>query len=254
MVSVMLCGCGEEIIPELTDEQQTIITDYSALLLLKYDKQSPNRLMPAGAVTYIDFVDPGTGEGTQIIPQPDEYDIDVNSDPAYSADSTVYNDVLTGDVSSGGGGSADGAVTYAEGFDSFLGGESISINYAGSFEVVDAYPDGDEANPFLSVEASAGNKLLVTHFTVTNTAGDATDVNMGRLGLRYRVSVNGGSNKFIMTTLLPNDLMSYVGQLGAGESVDLVAVSEVSESESGSISSLDFTIKGSDNSAVIKLL
>ena len=248
LIMVMACaclgGCGDEI-PDLTEEQQQLITDYSVLLLMRYDKRSPNKLLPENAVTRVEFVDPGTGAGSEIIPEEAPLDINVDSNPQYSDEGTTYTDAVTGESS---------GQSYGEGFESFLEGESITIDYSGNIEIVDTYPNGEDANPFLSVEASTGNKLLVAHFNISNPGSDTAAVNMGQLGLRYRMSINGGSNKYVMTTLLPNDLMSYVGEIGPGANVDAVAVCEISEEESSSVSSVDFTIKGKDHSSVIKLM
>ena len=240
-------GCGDEI-PEMTEEQEEIIADYSAALLLKFDSRSPSRLLPAGTVEHIDYVDPGMGSPEEIQPGDEAPDIDVDSTPEYSSDDVTVNDAVTGTTT---GSSAE--AQHPEGFSGFLEGTGLDVSYAGFYEVLDSYPSGEDANPFLSVEASEGNKLLVMHFNLTNVSAEDTAVNLGRYGLRYRVSLNGGGNKYIMTTLLSNDLMSYVGELPAGASEDLVAVCEISGEEADSIGSIDFTIKGQDYSTVIAL-
>lgn len=248
MLMTGLTGCGYEL-PELTEDQEQLISDYSAALLLKYDSKSPSRLLPEGTVTHIEYVDPSEGEAApaEVIPEGEPLDIPVDDTPQYSSEDVMVND--TDGTSSAG----DGAVAYSDGFSSFLEGTGLDIEYSGHYEVVSAYPSGEDANPFLSVEASPGNKLLVLHFNLTNISSEDSAVNLGRLGLRYRVSLNGAGNKYVMTTLLTNDIMSYVGSLGVGETTDLVAVCELSDAEAETISTIDFTIKGSSNSSVISL-
>ena len=79
------------------------------------------------------------------------------------------------------------------------------------------------------------------------------DVNLNNLNLRYRVSLNGGKNKFVMTTLLENDLLSYVGTLGSGQTEDIVAICEISEAEGADIQTIDFTVRGDGFSDVMSL-
>ena len=239
---LLLGGCGYEM-PDITEDKTELVADYSAALLLKYDSASPSRLLPADSVVHIDFVDPANGIPTEIVPESDEStDIEVNSTPEFSSEDTTVTDAQTG-ASTGG----------ATGFDSFVGDIGVDVSYSGNYEITDTYPSGEDSNPYLSVAASAGNELLVLHFNLTNTSGADNNVNLGLLGLRYRVSINGGSNKYVMTTLLENDLMSYIGTLAAGEQADVVAVCEISESEASSISTIDFTIRNSTDSAVISL-
>ncbi len=250
-LSVMLLGgCGDEI-PELTPEQQELVTEYSAALLLKYDSNSPSRLLPEGTVVSIDFVDPNNPDArsAEIIPEDmavEEYsDISVDSEPAHTSDETYVTDVVTGESS--------GPTSYGEGFTGFLAGTGADMAYSGRYEILDSYPEGESANPYFTVDASAGNKLLILHFDLLNPTGDDIDVNLSSLNLRYRVSLNGGKNKFVMTTLLGNDLLSYAGTIPAASSQDIVAVCEVSEEEAANIQTIDFTIRSDSNSSVISL-
>ena len=248
LAAVVACllagGCGDEF-PEVSEDKTQLIANYSAALLMKYDVESPSRLLPADSVVHIDFVDPSGGMPAEIVPeQDDESGLEVNSTPEYSSENVTVNDTVTGDSSGG---------SYDEGFSGFLTDLGVDVSFSGNYEVVNAYPDGDDANPYLSVAASDGNELLVLHFNMSNTSGAESSVNLGRLGLRYRVSINGGTNKYVMTTLLENDLLSYVGTLGPGEMTDLVAVCEISDAEASSISTIDFTIRDSTRSSVISL-
>ncbi len=247
---LLLGGCGDEI-PDLTPEQQELITEYSAALLLKYDSNSPSRLLPEGSVVSIDFVDPNNpnAQSAETVPadvsEEDPSDLYVDSEPVYTSEETTVTDVVTGESS--------GPAPYGEGFGGFLAQTGAEMAYSGMYEVVDSYPEGDSVNPYFTVDASAGNKLLILHFDLLNPSANDLDVNLSTLNLRYRVSINGGKNKFVMTTLLGNDLLSYVGTIPAASSQDIVAVCEVSEAEAADIRSIDFTIRSDNNSSVISL-
>lgn len=243
--AVLMCGCGDEI-PDLEPEVTDQITEYSAALLLKYDSTAPSRLLPEGTVTSVAYVDPGSPNAASYETEPveGESDIPVDNVPDVTSDDVTVTDTTTGETS-GGGSNGD--------YNSFMSSLGVSMNYSGTYEIADSYPEGDDVNPYFTVDASSGNKLLVLHFDLANASGSDLDVNLNNLNLRYRVSINGGKNKFVMTTLLENDLLSYVGTLPAGQSKDIVAICEISEEEAASIQTIDFTVRGDDFSSVVKL-
>ncbi|MBO4899529.1 MAG: hypothetical protein J5509_04500 [Lachnospiraceae bacterium] len=242
---ICLCGCGDEI-PDLTPTQQEMITEYSAALLLKYDSSTPSRLLPEGSVVSIAYVDPNDPNAvlTETTPETETgTDIPVDNVPDVTSEDVSVTDVTTGQTSGGG----------VAGFSNFLADLGVSFDYSGQYEVVDSYPEGGDVNPYFTVDASDGNKLLVIHFDLTNNSGSDMDVNLNNLNLRYRVSLNGGKNKFVMTTLLENDLLSYVGTLGSGQTEDIVAICEISEAEGADIQTIDFTVRGDGFSDVMSL-
>ena len=245
LCAFMLCGCGDEI-PDLTPSQQEMITEYSAALLLKYDSSTPSRLLPEGSVVSIAYVDPSDPNAvlTETVPETEtNSDIVVDDVPDVTSEDVSVTDVTTGQTTGGGAGS----------FSNFLADLGVSFDYSGLYEVVDSYPEGDDVNPYFTVDASDGNRLLVLHFNLTNNSGSDMDVNLNTLNLRYRVSLNGGKNKFVMTTLLENDLLSYVGTLGSGQTEDIVAICEISEAEGADIQTIDFTVRGDGFSDVMSL-
>ena len=243
---VLLCGCGDEI-PDLDPAVTEQVTEYSAALLLKYDSSAPSRLLPEGTVTSVAYVDPGSPGAASAETEPVEggSDIPVDNVPDVTSDDVTVTDTTTGETSGGSGADGD--------FNSFMNSLGVSMNYSGTYEITDSYPEGDDVNPYFTVDASSGNKLLVLHFDLANASGSDLDVNLNSLNLRYRVSINGGKNKFVMTTLLENDLLSYVGTLPAGQSEDIVAICKISEEEAANIQSIDFTVRGDDFSSVVNL-
>lgn len=237
----LLCACGDEI-PEMTDEEMSIISDYASALLLKYDSGAPSRLLPEGAVdlsiVYHEPLTTGNVESGD-----SEMSISGDIDTAQKSEDTLVNDTTIPESNSN---------DRSNGFADFLDGTGLQIEFAGNIEVVDSYPT-ENTNAYFTTDASAGNKLLVSHYTLSNVSGDSLNVNMNSLGLRYRVSVDGGKNKNVMTTMLDNDILSFVGTLNAGESVDLVAIAEIPEDNS-EFSSLVLTIRGEEFSSKLVLV
>ena len=242
----MLTACGAEF-PELNEEQTELVNEYAASLLLKYDANSTSRLLTEEEMQGAMIVPVGPEDSQPVVSEEEVVDINKESDePLVSMDDVTVNDIdgttsTPEKMQSAGNGWTD--YCLADGFD---------ISYAGNYEIVDSYPV-DDPNAYFTMDASAGNKLLVLHFNLVNTSGTDLNVDMNKYGLRYRVSVNGGVNSYILTTMLSNDVLSFVGDVPTNESVDLIAVAELSESEASNIQSLVFTIRGDNGSSQLNL-
>ena len=134
----------------------------------------------------------------------------------------------------------------------FYGIEGVSIAYTG-FEVKDTYPDVAEDNLFFAMNASAGSKLLVFNFMVTNVGGQDLNLDMSAYNTKFKISINGESPKYILTTMLMNDLASFTGTIPAGASENLVLVSEIPEEASGSVQSVALLMKNELEDAQLTL-
>ncbi len=143
---VLLCGCGDEI-PDLDPAVTEQVTEYSAALLLKYDSNTPSRLLPEGTVTSVAYVDPGSPGAASAETEPVEggSDIPVDNVPDVTSDDVTVTDTTTGETSGGSGANGD--------FNSFMNSLGVSMNYSGTYEITDSYPEGDDVNPYFTVDA-----------------------------------------------------------------------------------------------------
>jgi len=238
--ALMLIACGDEVIPDLNEEQTELITEYAAALLLKYDSSTTSRLLPEG-------------EGDSHVVLPDHsQDVPIptgdkitqsNDEPLVGADDVIVNSPVDDSTK---------PEAYGDGFGSIVNNDGISLEYANSYEVVDSYPTEGE-NAYFTVDASEGNKLLVLHFNLKGLSDTDTEVDMNKYSMRLRVSVNGGDNHYVLNTMLTNDILSFKGLIGSGENADIVAIAEIPEGECESISSITLTIRGDEGSSVINL-
>lgn len=234
-IGSILCACGDEI-PDMSPEKTELITDYSAALLLKYDSNTPSRLLPEDSTNVINVMLPG-----EQMPEIVNPNMDVSDDVIVQNtgdDTTVIDNTDSAQV--------EQAQVSGQGFRGFLGDSGYNIEYS-QLEIVESYPEGDDANAYFAVDATSGNKLLVMHFAITNTTSEQISVDMNHYDFRYRVTVDSGKKHNVMTTLLGNDILSYKGDIGAGESVDVVAIAEIPEEEAVSLGTVVFYIKGNAN-------
>ena len=70
---------------------------------------------------------------------------------------------------------------------------------------------------------------------------------------KFKISINGESPKYILTTMLMNDLASFTGTIPAGASENLVLVSEIPEEASGSVQSVALLMKNELEDAQLTL-
>ena len=227
-----MAACGSSM-PELTEEQNRLIVEYAAGLLLKYDENNHGRIVD------IEESEPVHEPEVQV----EEPVADETEDPEeaeVSETSQTPDEVQMGEA------------IAERSIEEFYGIEGVSIAYTG-FEVKDTYPDVAEDNLFFAMNASAGSKLLVFNFMVTNVGGQDLNLDMSAYNTKFKISINGESPKYILTTMLMNDLASFTGTIPAGASENLVLVSEIPEEASGSVQSVALLMKNELEDAQLTL-
>lgn len=225
-ISVVLCSigiacaltaCGDAM-PELTEEENELITEYAVGLLLKYDKNHNSRLVDL--TQYEEEQDNKKAQEEE----PKEESGEEKADTAENDNEGIKEDYE--------GLSADNTEVIeqpaARSIEEFYGIEDFSFQYTG-YELLDEYPQmpENEEDIFFAMQATAGTKLLVLKFNAVNNSGTEKELNMLSYGMKARISVNDESAKGALSTMLLNDLQTYKGTLGAGESTELVVIVEV---------------------------
>ena len=227
-----MAACGSSM-PELTEEQNRLIVEYAAGLLLKYDENNHGRIVDieeSEPVNELEVqVEEPVAEETE---EPEEAEVIENTQ--------TPDEVQMGEA------------IAERSIEEFYGIEGVSIAYTG-FEVKDTYPDVAEDNLFFAMNASAGSKLLVFNFMVTNVGGQDLNLDMSAYNTKFKISINGESPKYILTTMLMNDLASFTGTIPAGASENLVLVSEIPEEASGSVQSVALLMKNELEDAQLTL-
>ncbi|MCH5275987.1 MAG: hypothetical protein J1E65_09105 [Lachnospiraceae bacterium] len=227
----LLCitGCGASL-PEMTEEQENAIVEYAASIVMRHTRDYDSRLVDLSIFdTYEDEQEPDEPGGM---------------DPV--EDTPVIDSTGGTSVVDSSAGESVGNIAQV------LLPENIDIVFSG-YRVVNAYPDGDSDNPYFALDASAGNKYLVLGFTMSNNTGTGQEIDIFSQGPRFTVLINGTERTPIMTTMLLDDLGTYVGSLGAGEEVKLVLLAEIEETLAGEITGLQLSVTTSNGSVVMPL-
>lgn len=229
MAAALISGCGAQM-PDLTQEETDLISEYAVGILLKYDKYHKSRLVDTTAYDV----------AAEEIPEEPEEEILVEEPGSPTSDTEVV------DVSQDVEPEAPPAT-----IEEYYGIQGITFQYIG-YDLTQSYPSSaDNEALFFAMDATDGSQLLVLRFMATNVSSIDQTLNMLGSGARFRVSVNGGSSQSVLTTMLLDDMQTYNDIVPAGNSVELVSIVEVPQGTS--IETIDFTMRGNDQSATMTL-
>lgn len=232
MAAALLTGCGSTM-PDLTQEETDLISEYAVGVLLKYDKYHSGRL--------VDTTDYETAEDVAQTEEPKE-----TEQPEPEQEEVPVDDTEVVDVSQD-----EETIAIPATIEEYYGLQDFTFQYTG-YELAQSYPpDADEGNVFFSMDATEGTQLLVLKFTAFNTGASDQTLNMLERGARFRVSVNGESSKGALATMLLNDMQTYNEVVPAGGMVELVSIVEVPQSMS--VNTIEFVLRGGEENAVMNL-
>lgn len=227
-LSVGLSGCIIPTIPDLTEEQEQVITEYAAGLLLKYDSKGSKGLLSEEELAEAEKEEALRKEKEERNKQlADEYikkteearkqkeaekadkkskkDSDKQQEVAVPQDFEIASDDMGGFLA--------------------LDGLKVSLEGYGS---VESYM-GDDNSSLFSVDAAEGNKLIVAYVSVANNSSDDVYVDMFGKDYKYRLDMDGSEVAYSSNTLFLNDLSMYKDTIAAGTSIDTVLLFEVNE-------------------------
>lgn len=237
ILSLFSVGCAKTI--ELTDEENYMIAEYAAELLLKYDRNSDLKYYDA---SYTDTATPMEPEQTTeavttetVTTEEETTDVQTTETPGDEEVSGIEAD-------------ADSSFDIAE----FVGEDKVSISYA-YYMILDSYPAYDQEGVFIEIEAPAGYKLLVVKFDVENNTNEEQYIDMYSKDLEYNIILNNTKSAKQMLTILMDDLYTYQASVDASMREETVLLFQVSESMADQISDLKLRVSYQGENRVIQL-
>lgn len=227
--AALLTGCGSAM-PELTQEETDLISEYAVGVLLKYDKYHSSRLVDTAAYDTVEEE-----------AQEEEPEEPVQTEPEEEApvDDTPVVDV-----------SQEQETVLPATIEEYYNIPDFTFQYTG-YELQNYPPNTDGDDLFFAMDATDGMQLLVLKFTATNTSASDQTLNMLGYGARFRVSVNGESSQGALATMLLNDMQTYDEVVPAGSAVELVSIVEVPQSSA--VDTIEFVLRGGEANSVMKL-
>lgn len=237
LFSLGLTGCAKNQIPDMTDAQIQAVGEYVAVTLMKYDVGHKSRLM--------DLSEYGNLDG--------DWDLEENQEgpgEESAAPETGMRPVDDTPIVDSAGRETPSAINSLEEALEFPGG--MTASYVG--EKVCAYYPEDNGDPYFSLNAAEGKRLLVLRFSIMNSAEQEMELDMLSLGANFRITVNGEYTRRALTTLMDDDFATYRDTLSAGESREVVLVIEVEEDMAESITSISLDVKNDTKAFTMQLL
>lgn len=222
---LFLAGCGKSL-PQMTQEQENAIVEYAADIVMRYTKDYDSRLVDLSLY--------------------EEKEEDIIEEPDKEAESGGMDDVADTEIIDAVNGENSGTL------DDLLLPEGVTITYNGS-RVVDTYPDNGDETPYFALDASTGNKLLVLEFVLHNTQSEEVQIDIFSLAPQSVIAINDTEHRNILSTMLLDDLSTYIGKLGANEEISLVMLAEVDENYEASAETLRLMVKTDDGSVAMTL-
>lgn len=231
-VAVMLTGCGNSI-PDLTDEQLQAVGEYTAQLLLTHDTNYKSRL-----------VDVETLATEEPIPSPQESLPEKTPEPTGM---DPVEDTPVVDMT----GSQDAQQENMKLEEAMGLPEQMTLTYNG-YDVQAHYSEDGVDDDFFTLDAEAGNQLLVLHFTLENQGEGTETADLINKKMQISVSVNG-IDTYSLSTLLNNDLTLYCESLNPGESREVVILAEYEAESLLDVASIGIKVKREEINATIRL-
>ena len=240
-------GCGQVI--DLTDEENHLIAEYAAELLLKYDRNYDTRYNPdelEDTTETMTETDATTEATTEVVSTTEAAttEQDAPADGQTTQAQPVTDEAVKEDI----GATVDSDFDIA----AFVGESRISVRYA-YYMVVDSYPSYDQDGMYIEVQAPEGYKLLVLKFEVENKTNEEQAVDLYNKDVNYNIVVDNSRTTKQMLTILADDLYTYDNTIQASSREEAVLLYTVSDSVANKWTDLKLQIKYGGTSAVLQL-
>lgn len=240
-------GCGQVI--DLTDEENHLIAEYAAELLLKYDRNYDTRYNPdelEDTTETMTETDATTEAPTEMVTTTEAAttEQDVPADGQTTQAHPVTDEAVKEDI----GATVDSDFDIA----AFVGESRISVRYA-YYMVVDSYPSYDQDGMYIEVQAPEGYKLLVLKFEVENKTNEDQAVDLYNKDVNYNIVVDNSRTTKQMLTILADDLYTYDKTIQASSREETVLLYTVSDSVANKWTDLKLQIKYGGTSAALQL-
>lgn len=233
---LLLTGCGTSY-PDLTAEEEKMVGEYAAKLLLKYDANNRSRLIAREEMEEKTIIE----ETESPIEETDEQ---------LKEEATVETPEENAPVTGTEEVPATNMIASPEEF--YELSEGITIDYQG-MEICSSYPPEGQADSYFALDATEGKSLMVLKFKIENQAQSEQKVDLLTQNVLFRITANGGYTRNTLTTMLLDDMSTYVGTLDAGEAEDVVLLVEVDNDVANNISTLMLNLKNELKTCTIQL-
>lgn len=219
-LGLAVTGCNQNQELTLSQQDQELVTEYATSVLMKYNAGSNMRVLSGKELLQAEAEDQAAKEREAKRQQlAEEYQ---QSQQAQGTATTVSSGGKTQTTV------PEQSIAMVEDLGSFFAIDQMTITYQ-NYEVTDSYGQPDE-EVMMAMDATAGNSLLVAHFSVTNNSSETVHLDILSKEGKFRLKA-GDKTLQSQYTLLLNDLSMYKGDIEAGATIDTVLIFELSQEQ-----------------------
>lgn len=222
---LFLSGCGNQI-PQMTEEEQEVITEYAASTFLKYTNGYDDKI-------YKEVEETTESEKAE---EPEEVAVEETT-PEETTEEAPELTVSENEIA------PVQAVPLAE----FLGASAFTMEYEG-IEICDSYSGAAEGELAFGMTATSGKKLLITKFAVTNPGEAEQVLDLFSKNVKAKVSAAGMTQNALLT-MLDNDLLTADTTIAAGESRIFVIAVEIPQEKEAEVTGVSVALSYGGKSA-----
>ena len=231
----MLTGCNDVI--DMTEEQSTLVAEYVADLLLKYD------------LNYEDRIAEGMREEKT---EEESAETEEEAEKEETATEEATEEIKKEAGEKKPVKAEEASVGTESDIAKIVGIEGASITFK-DYQVMDQYDPQDGDNDSIHLEASNGYELLVVRFKVANTTEDTVDISLLDSPVEYRIVCNGSKAADPMLTILTDDLGTLETSVKPDEDQEAVLIFQISENMKDALDTIDLKVNYNDMENVIKI-
>ena len=280
--SLCLCMCGCDKVKDLSEEENYLIAEYAAELLLKYNKKYHMKYDPEATAEEeftTAFIETTTEESTTEEPTTEETttesttektteekstDEKVTTETTSSEDKTeektsdektteggnkVTPDVPDTENTSGVVADQDKNYDIA----TIIGEDNVSVKYA-YYMLADSYPSYDQDGVYIEIQAPSGHKLLVLKFAIENKTNEMQDLDFYSKDIGYNIIIDNSKSAKQMLTILMDDLYTYQKKLDASDRDEAVLLFSVSDTIASTLKDIKLKVSNKNgDSATLQL-
>lgn len=232
LTSCLLTGCGNAI-PELTEEEASLIATYAADVVLESSRDSNSRLIDTAKETA----------------RREELSEKVDQLKERKAQEEEEEQQEKGSSS----GSTASIEQRVENIAGFIGLDAFQVSYDG-YEIEKSYSadSEDEWETAFAFDASPEKNLLVVKLKVTNITDVPAVADVLSKDMMFSIRGDSDINSMALVTMLLNDFAFAQDEIGAGESKQYVLITQIEEGIT-EVNSLSLHMKKGDESMTVKL-
>ncbi|MBE5851812.1 MAG: hypothetical protein E7299_02490 [Lachnospiraceae bacterium] len=237
---ISLTGCGNKI-PELTEEQKSLVATYASDLVVQYSPEHDTRLIDIEQeAKRREEIAEKAAKVQEIIDAQKEAEAKEKEIAEAKLNNTEVRDGTEKTIPLG---------TIGD-MQSFLGIDDLTLTYQG-YELTKSYPSEETSEWTPTIEATSGQTLLVASFGVENSTDSNIFADMLSQNAQFRL-ISDEAEGTNMATMLLNDFAYMQEELEPGAEKEFVIITQVDE-EVMQASNLKLYVKKGDSNITVGL-